>query len=84
MSAIRLNREKVPSEIADVLPFAERWGIGDDFEREIVLDKASTAELEEVAHCLDSLDDTILSSWLNGAESQRKPLSEEYLAVTSL
>ncbi|MFA5190414.1 MAG: hypothetical protein WC740_06800 [Verrucomicrobiia bacterium] len=79
-----LNPKNVPPGIAIALPFAEKWGIGDDSEREAAIEKADLKELEEIAHCLDDVDDAVLSGWLTGPESQRASISSEYVAVTCL
>jgi hypothetical protein len=84
MSSHSLDARKVPKEVTPALPFAERWGIGDDFEREDAISHATVEEQEQLAHCLEQIDDSVLSGWLNGPEAQIKPPSEEYLAITNL
>ncbi len=79
-----LDERMVPRDIAPVLPAAERWGIADDCEREEAIRSASFEELEQIAHCLDGIEDAILVGWLTGPESERAPPSEEYLAITCL
>ena len=81
---MKLNPDNIPAELRSAFSFAERWGIGDDFEREESLANASKEELEAVAHSIDNLDDAVLVSWLTGPESKREPLSPEYLAFTNL
>ena len=63
---------------------AEKWGIGDDGDREDAVDRASRDELDELIGCLDDIDDKLLDEWLTGAESQRQPPSREYIAITCL
>jgi hypothetical protein len=79
-----LNPANVPPELALVLPHAEKWGIGDDIERELAIENAPTDQLYRLAQCLDQVEDAALVSWLTGAESQKQPLTAEYVAVTCL
>ena len=79
-----LNPANVPKALAPLLPMAEKWGIGDDFEREDTISRASRQELEMLIHCIDSISDEDLYGWLAGPESFSRKPSEEYLAVTCL
>ena len=81
---MKLNKDNIPSELHSVIHFAEKWGIGDDYDREQAISDASRKELENVAHCLDNIENAALARWLIGPESKREPLSQEYLAVTNL
>jgi len=63
---------------------AEKWGIGDDFEREAAISNASRQELELLVHSIDTVNDADLYGWLSGAESFSSSPSDEYLAVTAL
>jgi len=79
-----LNPDNVPTPLVKLLPIAEKWGIGDDFEREEALDKASAEELEKLVHCIDKISDEDLFDWLSGDESFNANPSAEYLALTNL
>jgi hypothetical protein len=81
---MRLSAKNVPAALVPLLPMAEKWGIGDDFEREEALAKASREELEEVVHSIDEISDDDLFGWLSGEESFNPKPSEEYLAITCL
>lgn len=63
---------------------AEKWGIGDDCERELAVSKASFEELESLIHCIDEVRDDDLYGWLSGPDSHSPEPSEEYLAFTTL
>lgn len=80
----KLNPDKVPKEVAKLINTAERWGIGDDIYRSEAIDNATQDELEELASCLEVIDDEILFDWLAGPESYDENPSEEYLAFTCL
>ena len=84
MSTLHFQKNNFAPDIAPALRFAEKWGIQDDSERETVIENATTSELKQIGSCLDSIDDGILTAWLTGPESTRKPLSPEYLAITCL
>ena len=81
---MKLDPCTVPIELACLIPIAQIWGIGDDFEREEALGKATSQELKEVAHCLDAVDDAVLTGWLTGEESEKPNPSDAYLAITNL
>ncbi len=81
---MELNPSNVPPPLVSLLPVAEKWGIGDDFEREEALNKASGKELEELVHSIDAITDEDLFDWLSGAESFNANPSAEYLAISNL
>lgn len=79
-----LDPTKVPAPLRHLLPVAEKWGIGDDFDREAAVDAASREELETLVHCIDAVSDDELFGWLAGPESYNPMPSQEYLALTTL
>jgi hypothetical protein len=79
-----LNPNNVPPTLIPLLPLAERWGIGDDFEREAAVTNASPEDLEQLIHCIDNISDADLFGWLSGPESFNPNPSHEYLAITCL
>jgi len=81
---MNVNPNNVPPGLRAVLVFADKWGIGDDFERERAINSAGVQDLQDLAHCLDGIHDGLLASWLTGEESERNPPTPEYLAVTNL
>lgn len=83
---MNLNPKNVPSEVASLLPMAEKWGIGDDIFRLEAIDNATTEQLQEILYCLDdeAVDDDFLFEWLAGPESFSSTPSNEYLALTAL
>lgn len=84
MNRKQLDPNNLPPAFSSLIPCAERWGIGDDIEREMAIENATAGDLNTLAHCLDDIDDQQLVEWLNGSESGRKPLTPEYIAITSL
>lgn len=75
---------RVPSALIPLLPMAEKWGVGDDSEREKAISSASPEELESLVHCIDGISDQDLFDWLSGPESYNPKPSKEYLALTAL
>ncbi len=61
---IFLDPREVPEHLRDLIPMAEKWGIGDDIIRSDVEDKASQAEKEELSRRVQ--DHTVqIDAWLN-------------------
>ncbi|MDQ1615982.1 MAG: hypothetical protein QOJ60_1921 [Actinomycetota bacterium] len=67
-----------------LLPLAERWGVGDDYDREAMVSAASEAELTSLASAVDAVSVEDLYEWLAGPESRSATPTQEYVAVTSL
>jgi hypothetical protein len=80
-----LDPQKVPYWAVRLVPYAERWNIGDDGGRGIAVNALDDAALENLAQCLD--DTPEFWGWLAG-ESERLgseySKSEELLAMTVL
>lgn len=81
---MNLNLAKLPHEVAELIPLAEKWGIGDDYEREEAVKNASPEQLLELARCLDRVEQKKLFDWLAGPESRDPNPSPEYVAFTCL
>jgi hypothetical protein len=79
-----LDPNAVPREAVPLIPLAERWGIGDDFEREKAVVNASDNELKVLAWCFESVDEKPIFDWLAGDESHNSKPTKEYLAFTCL
>jgi hypothetical protein len=79
-----LNPSNVPESLVSLLSWAEKWAIGDDFEREAAIERARVEELKALVHCIDDIDDDDLFGWLSGDESFSAHPSVEYLAITNL
>jgi hypothetical protein len=81
---LKLNPSRVPSGLRPLIPWAERWGVGDDVEREQLILDASTADLEALVRSIDGVSDDALYGWLAGPDAHNKQPSDEYLAITNL
>jgi hypothetical protein len=75
---VRLNPARVPAELRAVLPFAERWGIGDDAIREGALDAATDEEKSEFAAAVNPYNARI-TKWLDSFP-QGSDMSDEAAA----
>ena len=67
-----------------LLALAEKWGIGDDYEREIAVTNASVEDLQMLIRCVDNIQDEDLYGWLGGSESYNETPSPEYIAIACL
>jgi hypothetical protein len=60
----QLDPNKVPADLRPLVPLAERWGIGDDVDRNAKVDRATAAEREELRTALGPLQSRV-TDWLN-------------------
>ena len=79
-----LHSELVPSGVTHLIPLADKWNIGDDFERSQAVRQATVGELRALAESVDALDDEDLYGWLAGEESYSPDPSPEYIAFSNL
>jgi len=77
-----LNPERIPKSLIPLIPLVEKWGIGDDFEREEAVSKASLSELQELVHSIDKIKGVDLYGWLGTPLSPGSKPSQEYVAFT--
>lgn len=79
-----LDPKNVPEALVPLLPIANKWGIGDDFEREEAIQNASKDDLQELVSSIDAIADEDLFGWLEGPESYSVKPTREYAAITCL
>lgn len=80
---LSLDPTNVPERLWPLLPYAEFWGIADDWTRQdLVEDAAPDARLNLKAAVL--LFDDALDAWLAGPEATGPKFSAEYVAFTAL
>jgi hypothetical protein len=85
MDKPRLRPARVPAPLRELIPLAERWDIGDDYDRGVAVRQAPTGELRCLVTSIDaSNDDQAWETWLGGPESFSPAPSPEYLAFTHL
>ena len=71
-SATTLNAENVPADLRHLVPLAQRWGIGDDVDRNAAVDRATAAERAELEQAISPVDARI-TAWLNSFGQQPMP-----------
>jgi hypothetical protein len=77
----KLNPEKIPAKLGPWIPYAEFWGIAEDFDREELVRQASQEIQEDLVQLIQRLDDA-LDEWLASDEPKNGPLSDEYCAFS--
>lgn len=80
---VRLDRGKVPERFWPLLPYAEFWGIADDWTREDLIEKAS-ADVRQNLKAVVAAHDSALQEWLAGAEASSRTPSDEYVAFVAM
>ncbi|KAB2969691.1 MAG: hypothetical protein F9K18_00940 [Thermoanaerobaculia bacterium] len=70
-----LRPENVPEDLRSLLPLAERWGIGDDLDRNAVIQSSTAAEREELREAV-ALKGPAITAWLDSFESGADMTSE--------
>ncbi|HDS1556832.1 TPA: hypothetical protein QEL11_000640 [Stenotrophomonas maltophilia] len=60
----RLRRDLVPAELVDLIPLAEKWGIGDDLLRSEMQERATDAEKQAMGDALKDRHARI-TAWLD-------------------
>lgn len=62
--AQRLNPEQVPEDLRHLVPLAEKWGIGDDVDRNAKVERATPAERSELRAAITPVSSRI-TTWLD-------------------
>jgi tetratricopeptide (TPR) repeat protein len=80
-AAIRVDPKEVPDDLRDLIPLAERWGVGDDSSRAWLVDHASAREKRQLRAALEGRADRI-GAWLDAFNDG--PLSDSAAAFLYL
>jgi hypothetical protein len=80
---MKLDQNKVPKQFWSLLPYAEFWGIADDWAREDLVDLAPPEVQENLRNVVASFDNA-LDEWLAGPEADDTSPSDEYIAFTAM
>ena len=75
--AQRLNPEQVPEDLRHLVPLAEKWGIGDDVDRNAKVQSATPAERNELRAAITPVASSI-TTWLDSFG--KEPMSNEAAA----
>ena len=73
----RLAVNNVPEDLRHLVPLAERWGIGDDVDRNTAVDRATPAEREELERAI-APSAARITAWLDSFRQQ--PMTDEAAA----
>jgi hypothetical protein len=80
---VPINANRVPVVLQALIPYAEFWGIADDWAREKIVAKAPQDIQEDLKEAIASFDDE-LDDWLAGAEADSPSPSQEYVAFSAM
>jgi hypothetical protein len=80
---LQLDRTKVPDSVWPQLPYAEFWGIADDWTRESLVKAAPPEVQRNLKHAVTTFEDA-LEEWLLGPEADRRNPSDEYVAFAAM
>ena len=78
-----LNKSRVPVELHQLIPLAEKFGAADDFVREQLVRAASSEEVAKLKAAVRENDDA-LDTWLAGSEAHGPSFSDEYIAFSAM
>lgn len=66
---VTLDASKIPGQLWPLIPYAEFWGISDDWTREALVKDAPPDVLENLK-CIVRAFDPVLTEWLAGPEAE--------------
>lgn len=78
-----LDRTKVPRPLWPLIPYAEFWGIADDWTRQDLVKDAPLEVQQNLKQVVENYDPEF-NHWLAGPEAEHPPFSDEYIAFTTL
>jgi hypothetical protein len=82
---MKIDKQIVPRELQMYIDYAEKWGIGDDFDRGNKVKNSADSDLEKLIKIGDELaENETFNDWLYGSESNSLNPSKEYIAFTNL
>ncbi|MFI9836280.1 hypothetical protein ACIHFD_04555 [Nonomuraea sp. NPDC051941] len=80
---VPLDEDHAPANLRALVPYAEIWGIGDDVDRDNLVESSPPEARED----LRELNETYwreFNDWLAGPEADAKSYSREYIAFSNL
>lgn len=80
---VHLDPRNVPEQFWPLLPYAEFWGIADDWTREGLVDQAVPDVRRNLKDTVSLFEDA-LEEWLIGAEARNRDPSDEYVAFAAM
>lgn len=76
------DESPVPKQLREYVAYAALWGIADDVERELLVERSPEAAREDLLEIIDRIDDE-LDEWLAGPEADAPP-SAAYIAFSAM
>lgn len=73
---LQLDQARVPNHLRQLVPLAEKWGVGDDIIRNDLVDKSTTAEKRELHDALYEPFERV-TEWLNSFAGRPLPPEAE-------
>lgn len=80
---VSVDKDRVPSELWPLIPYAEFWGIADDWAREDLVQQAPEEVKENLKAVLNAFN-AALDVWLAGPEADLPTPSREYIAFSAM
>ncbi len=79
----RLERANIPEQLWPLIPYAEFWGIADDWTREDLVEQAPSEVQRNLKAVIHSYNND-LEAWLAGSEASNRNPSDEYVAFAAM
>lgn len=83
LRTVPLDEKKVPPALRSLIPYAEIWGVKDDVERCLLVERAPTAAKADLLALIGEFNPQF-DKWLAGPEADSLPLSAEYVAFSNM
>jgi hypothetical protein len=80
---VNLEKANVPEQLWPLIPYAEFWGIADDWTREDLIEQAPPAIQRNLKAVVSSFNND-LEAWLAGPEASNRNPSDEYVAFAAM
>lgn len=80
---IKLNKNDVPKALWPLIPYAETWGIADDFIRGKVIKQTPKNILDNFKYIITQFEDE-LDDWLAGPEADKENPTLAYIAFSAM
>jgi hypothetical protein len=80
---VAIDPNRVPKALHRLIPYAEFWGVADDWARENIVAKAPHDIQKDLKEVVASFDDE-LDDWLAGDEADSPAPSPEYVAYSAM
>ena len=82
-SRLELNPDNVPESLWPWIPYAELWGIEDDYYRDKFVSSAPQIAKDDLVAAVREIN-AELNKWLAGDEASSPTPSDEYCAFTTM